>query len=229
MDIRQNITRGRWDIYGPVHKGLRLAHGKMSQRLGAAEWSGNDQGELIAELRNHLRLASNHLKHEDEHIHPALAACDPQAEAELNEQHDHHQARFAVLAGQIATVEAARPQERDEVGRALYHSFNLLVSEDFAHMHHEETVVWPRLCTLFSDAELQAMEMAIIASIPPADTIAFMSFMIPAMTRSERVGLLGGMKAGAPHEAYAAVMELAARPTLSADDWAHLEARGLAA
>lgn len=229
MDANQDITRARWDIYGPVHKGLRLAHGNMSQRLGAADWAGEDQTVLIADLRNHLRLAASHLEHEDEHIHTALARRDPEAEAELNQQHDHHRARFGVLAGQIASLEAAGRGDVEGVGRALYHGFNLLVAEDLAHMHHEETVVWPRLCALFSDDELQQMEMAIIASLSPADTIAFMSFMIPAMNRVERAGLLGGMKAGAPPEAFAAVIELAARPTLGADDWTDLVERGLAA
>lgn len=229
MNDQHNTTRGRWDIYGPVHKGLRLAHNRMSQRLGAADWAGEDQRTLIADLRHHLRLAASHLKHEDEHIHPALAARDPHTQAELDEQHDHHRARFGVLAGQIANLEAAGPEDLGGLGRAVYHGFNLLVAEDLAHMHHEETVVWPRLCALFSDAELQQLEAAIIGSIPPDDIITFMSFMIPAMNRAERAGLLGGMKAAAPEEAFAAVLELAARPTLSVEDWEDLRSRGLAA
>jgi hypothetical protein len=49
------------------------------------------------------------------------------------------------------------------------------------------------------------------------------------MSAAERAGLLGGMKAGAPPEAYGAVIELAARATLSAGDMAELERLGLAA
>lgn len=229
MSNDQDITRGRWDIYGPVHKGLRLAHGQISQRLGAADWTTVDQSNLLADLRNHLRLAGSHLAHEDQHIHPILESLDAGVEADLSDQHDHHRARFATLDAQIASFEAGAVQDRETLGRALYHGFSLLVAEDLEHMHHEETVVWPRLCALLTDEELRQIEMSIVAELRPEDTIAFMSSMLPAMNRMERAELLAGMKAAAPPEAFAAVLDLAARPTLSCEDWADLQDRGLAA
>lgn len=229
MSCDQDITRDRWDIYGPVHKGLRLAQGKMSDRLGAADWASADQSGLLADLRNHLRLAASHLAHEDQHIHPVLQSRDAAVEADLADQHDHHRARFAILESQIATCEAGAAEDRQILGRALYHGFSILVAEDLVHMHHEETVVWPRLCALLTDDELRQIEMSIVAAIPPADTIAFMSSMIPALSRAERAELLGGIKAGAPPEAFAAILDFAARPTLSGEDWADLQTRGLAA
>ena len=56
-----------------------------------------------------------------------------------------------------------------------------------------------------------------------------MRMMLPAMNPEERTGLLTGMKAGAPPEAYAAVIEHAARPTLPRAEFADLERLGLAA
>jgi len=52
---------------------------------------------------------------------------------------------------------------------------------------------------------------------------------VPATNAAERAALLGGMKANAPAEAYAAVYELAARPSLTPDQLAELVALGLAA
>ncbi len=96
-------------------------------------------------------------------------------------------------------------------------------------MLHEETQTWPLLCALFSDDELMAMEQAIIASLSPAETIDVMRLMLPAMNPAERTGLLTGMKAEAPPQAYLAVIEQAARPTLPRADFAELERLGLAA
>jgi iron-sulfur cluster repair protein YtfE (RIC family) len=218
----------RWDIYGPVHKGLRRAHGAMAMRLGAADY-GADLRPLLDDLRAHLEMAAQHLTHEEDHIHAALTARAPEAVAELGEQHEHHRARFAALTAAIARLEHGERADRPGLGRLLYLEFSAYVAEDFLHMLHEETVTWPLLCDLFSDDELMAIEQAIIASLSPEETIATMRMMLPAMNPAERTGLLTGMKAGAPPQAYAAVIEHAARPTLPLSDFAELQRLGLAA
>lgn len=215
----------RHDIYGPIHKGLRRAHAELMGRLGWADYAV-DQSALLADLREHLRLGAKHLAHEEAHIHTALEARAPQGAARLDAQHAHHRMRFLEVEHHIRGVEAGGGPA---AGRALYLEFGQLVAEDLAHMHEEETITWPRLCALFSDHELIEMEMTIVGSLSPEDTIAFMRMMIPAMNPAERAGLLGGMKAGAPPEAFAAVFEHAVRATLGANDIEDLERLGLAA
>lgn len=218
----------RWDIYGPVHKGLRLAHGAMAARLGSADFSA-DVRPLLADLRAHLDIGAQHLAHEELHIHTALAARAPDAVAALDDQHEHHRARFAALDAAIKRLEHGDAADRPGLGRVLYLEFSAFVAEDLLHMLHEETVIWPLLCAQFDDDELMAMEQAIIASLSPQETIDTMRIMLPAMNPAERAGLLTGMKAGAPPEAYAAVIDLAARPTLPRADFAELERLGTAA
>lgn len=227
-DLLALTAARRWDIYGPIHKGLRYAHGHMTIRLGAADY-GADLAPLIADLRAHLEIAAQHLAHEEAFIHAALAARAPDAVAGLEDQHEHHRARFATLAAAIARLECADPAVRPALGRLLYLEFSAFVAEDLVHMLHEESQTWPLLCALFSDDELVAMEQSIIASLSPTETIDVMRLMLPAMNPAERTGLLTGMKAGAPQQAYAAVIEHAARPTLPVDDFAELERLGLAA
>lgn len=212
---------GRWDIYGPVHKGLRRAHGEMLIRLGCADWAGEDQEALITDLRSHLAIAGQHLAHEDRHIHPALASRAPASVEALEDQHDHHRGRFVRIEGLIDALPVSDRRDRAHVGRALYQAFGELVAEDLIHMLHEETVVWPALCAHFTDAELKAIEMEIIAALSPGEVIGFMRLMMPAMSHPERVALLGGMKADAPAEAFDAVIE-AVRPDLDSAAWARL-------
>ncbi len=218
----------RWDIYGPVHKGLRLAHGAMMTRLGQADWSA-DQGDLLADLVAHLALGAAHLTHEEDHIHAALETRAPGAAQGLAAQHGHHRRRFTDLQRAMDQLDSAEPADRGRLGRALYITFTAFVAEDFEHMAEEETVVWPQLCALFTDEELAGIEMAIIGELTPEENIAFMRLMLPAMNPAERAGLLTGMKANAPPEAFAAVIDLAARPTLAANDFAELQRLGLVA
>lgn len=218
----------RWDIYGPVHKGLRLGHMDLMVRLGRAAFEAPET-QLLAELSAHLANAQLHIAHEESVIHPALEARVAGACAGLEAQHRHHRDSVAALATTIEAVKAAAPQARPAQGRALYLAFSAFVAEDLEHMRQEETTTWPLLCAHFTDEELAGLEMSIISTLAPEENIAFMRLMLPAMTGPERAGLLGAMRAGAPPEAYGAVIELAARPTLSAGDMAELERLGLAA
>ena len=217
----------RYDLYGPIHKGLRLAHAEMMTRLARADYAA--AGSLLDDLNRHLDLCRRHLTDEDRHVHPALEARRPGATAELERQHDEHRDDFERLTRTIAAVERAAPAERAEAGRQLFLTFTTFVAADLAHMHEEETQVFATLCELFSDEELQALEMAIIADLAPAENIAFMRLIIPAVSAAERAALLGGVKASAPPEAFLAIVEHAVRPTLAPEDFAVLERLGLAA
>ena len=219
MSISLRLAQ-RYDIYRAVHKGLRLAHGRMLTRLGQADFTDAAEARaLLAELDQHLAYAASHLDHEEEHIHPALERRVPGATAGLEEQHRHHKARFADLARLIEAVHAADGPARAHLAHDLYLGFAIFVGEDFAHMNEEETVTRGQLCALFADDEQAAIEGGIIASLSPEENMAFMRMMLPAMAPAERLALMAGMKQGAPREVLEAVIEHAARPSLAPRDF----------
>lgn len=216
---------GRHDLYGLVHKALRLAQCQMLIRLGQFDYVHGDVAGLVGELRGLLAMGQGHIAHEEAHVHPALEAKAPGGTRVLEAHHGSHRAQFAALEALVAELERAEASRRAAIGRRLYLSYTRFVAEDFEHMLEEETVTQPLLWSLFDDAGLRGIEHAIVSSIPPEKSILFLRLMIPAANRDERVQLLGGMKLNAPREAFIAVLENAARPTLSADDMADLERR----
>ncbi len=218
------MSTPRFDIYGPAHKGLRAAHGDILRRLGRADFSAPD--EVLAALRGHLAFCRRHLAHEDEFMHPALAARSPGATAEVERQHDEHLEDFERMERAIAAVERAEKADRPAAGHQLYLTFSTFVAADLAHMHWEETVLFPQLCALFSDAELAGMQAAIVESQGPEDKVVSVRVMMPALNGVERATLLSAIKAMAPQQAYDAIVQFAVRPSLGADD---LAALGLAA
>ncbi|WP_374570411.1 hypothetical protein [Phenylobacterium sp.] len=218
-----SLPHGRWDIYGPVHKGLRLAATDLMIRLGRADPLDEEAMKaVLGDLAAHLALAATHLAHEEAHIHPALAERNAAAATRLSSQHADHRTAFAELDRLIGAAALAAPHAAAARMRELYLAFSAFVADDLVHMHEEETVTWPLLCALFSDEQLAEIEMSIIATLSPEENVGFMRLMIPAMNRQERAALLGGVKASAPPEAFAAVLEAAARPTLSDGEFAEL-------
>jgi hypothetical protein len=92
-------------------------------------------------------------------------------------------------------------------------------------MFEEETANNTKLWNEFDDDELHAMEGAIVSSLSPEKAMLSMRLMIPALSRDDRVRLLAGMKSNVPKDVFEAVMEHAARPTLSREDFTNLSRR----
>lgn len=227
MSFIQAKPRATHDFYGAIHKGLRLALSQLLVRLGAADPADADLAQLMGDLRDQLRLSEHHLNHEDEVIHAALEARAPGSTLRLALAHEHHRATFGEIEGLIRHVEEAPQAETAACLRNLYLRFSTFVADDLLHMAEEEQFMLPILQSLFTDEDLLDMEDRIVSSHAPEEMIFACRLMIPAATRSDRVAMLGAMRANAPAEAFAAIIDEAARPSLSAADFAHLS-EGLA-
>jgi hypothetical protein len=221
----------RHDLYGPIHKGLRLALCDLATGLARTDFAEvAEKQEMLAALRRQLALGASHLHHEEAQIHLALETRAPGSTLTLDADHEHHRRAFEALENQIKAVEAAVGDEARARGRKLYLRFTQFVAADFAHMAEEETLILPLLHRLFSDAELIAIEGAIVASLPPEEAMAFMKLMIPAMNPPERIGFLAFVRATAPDEAFEAMLNFAARPSLTPKDYQQVvQGLGLAA
>ena len=85
--------------------------------------------------------------------------------------------------------------------------------EETAH----NAVLWAR----YTDAELVDIHNALVASIPPADMMFSLRWLVPSMNPTERAALLRDMQAHAPEPAFAAALDVV-RPHLTPNDWAKL-------
>ncbi|MES1200033.1 MAG: hemerythrin domain-containing protein [Pseudomonadota bacterium] len=194
----------RHDLYGPIHKGLRLGSARLLTALGSADWRNFDAARaLLSELKIHLILAKEHLEHEDAEIIPPLRAKAPQLSAVLDHDHADHYLTFRDLDEAIAEVEGAPSvDQRTLAGRALYMRFSTYFADDLEHMAREENEALPLFHAYFTDDELKAMEGRIIASIPPERVTLYYQIMIPGMSPAERAGFLSHVRKVAPPQAY---------------------------
>jgi hypothetical protein len=220
-----------FDLYGPVHKGLRLALTRLLTRLGAQDWTEpRSTAALLDAMRAQLEISAAHLRHEEEHIHRLLDTRLPEGAVRPRHQHEAHDASFGDLALMIETIAAAPDDERPRLGRQLYLRFSTFVAEDLEHMAEEEQAVQPLLQALLTNEEMQAIEAGILASIPPARAQAFLRLMLPAMSRPERAAFIADARARAADDTAVALIEGSAMVSLEAADWHDLQARlGLAA
>jgi len=221
----------RHDVYGPIHKALRFALSNLLVQLGQTDFSDEAAtDEALTALGRQLAISASHLRHEEDHVHGPLEARSGGATDALEAAHRHHDEAFGQLNDLMSLMKTVPASARPALGKEIYLRFSQFVAEDFAHMAHEELVTLPLLHSLFTDEELMEIEGRIVASLDPEETMAVMQLMLPAMNRTERVGFLTFARQAAPPEAFDAVINFAARPTLKREDWLHLtEGLGLAA
>jgi hypothetical protein len=199
----------RRDLYGAVHKGLR-AH--MAHALVIAGSADPHDERAVSEVRDTvtqlIALSAQHLHEEDLFIEAAIDRRSSRGGATTRDEHRDH---LAALQGITALLqrEPAGPQPRGPWLEALYSALGRFVAESLAHMDREERENNALLWSAYDDAELEAIEGALVAQIPPAAMGGFVAWMLPAMRHHERVALLREMRAGAPPEVVAGVLAIA--------------------
>jgi hypothetical protein len=213
---------GRYDIYAGIHKALRLFMTDTLCRVGSTDPA--DAQEVAATLdrvERLLALCELHLKDENEFVHPALERARPGSAARIAAEHVHHTETFADLRDLAGLVADGRAETRGAALFRLYHALALFVADNFRHMHQEETAHNAVLWAAYGDAELLAIEQALVASIPPAAMFEALHWFLPALNAPERAAMLAGMSQGMPPEPFRAVLGIAER-TLSQPDHARL-------
>ena len=216
----------RLEVYGPIHKALRRGLCGVLVRFSSVEFNDEKQcGDLLRELRLALTLATAHLKTEDSFIHPALAERARDAVARFDQEHGGHSRASEELTQLANRLESAAAEERQALAMQLYHRYGEFVGENLVHMAAEEHVLQPLFHQHFTDHELEAILLKMRASLPQDVARISMSFMIPALNRTERAAMFGEMKAAAPPQVFNGLLQGIARPNLSPEDWQDLTHR----
>jgi hemerythrin-like domain-containing protein len=224
--VSADATGGRVDLYAGIHKAMRALMADILVAVGRLDPADDSEVEWIgARVLQFADFCHSHLRHENEFVHVALERRQPGASARIAAEHVEHEQAIADLKAAVGALQTCQGERRAYEALALYRQLALFIAHNFEHMHVEEMEHNAALWAHYSDAELQALEGELVASIPPEENMVVLRWMVPAMTPAERLQLLQNMRAHAPAPAFAAALEVV-RPHLGTGDWAKL-ARGL--
>jgi iron-sulfur cluster repair protein YtfE (RIC family) len=212
----------RYDLYQPIHKGLRDFMGDTLSRVGRVDvFDVEDLARTFAQLEALLNFFVKHLMHENEFLHSAIRARLPAAAARTTDDHREHLQTIESLRLEARAVPATPERERPARALRLYRHLALFVAENLQHMHIEETANNAALWAHYSDAELMAIHKRLLDSIEPADQMETLRWMLPALNPQQRAAVLGDIQAEAPPEVLDAVIGTV-RPHLAMRDWSKL-------
>lgn len=220
----QQANANRYDIYAIIHKALRRFMFDTVSAIGGLD--ADDDAAVaagLAQVRELAHLCRTHLDKENHFVHPAMEARVPASTALIAADHAQHEREIAELLALAESAENACGALRHRALRTLYRQLALFTGHNMLHMDIEETEHNAVLWSAYSDAELNALEQAIVAAIAPADKLPVMRRLLIGMNRQERAAMLADMRAHAPAPVFAGVIELAAA-TLPAAEQRRLEA-----
>jgi hypothetical protein len=211
----------RYDMYADIHKAMRALMCDTLARLGSLDARDALEGAaVLGQVRELLDMCRAHLEHENAFVHAAMEARCPGSSAGTRGDHADHEEAIRRLE---ETLEEAAGTGREAVLGRLYRDLAVFVGENLVHMAEEErgnnAVLWRH----YSDAELLAVEQALVASTGPAEQRLVLSWMLPALNPGERAAKLAGIRAGAPEPVYRQVLDVA-RTRLSGAGWNRLQA-----
>lgn len=190
--------------FATPHKALRNVISKFSFTLGHTNFADPEQlqdlkalgNEMFTLLNDHVNTENNHtLKHLEERARGA-SYHDKEDHERLEEIQHSLQQQLERFTGKETT---------DQV-HDFYLAFSLFHSEYLEHIHEEETVTELLMQEFFTDEELILHRMTIMKKLEFPVLLLWMKYVIPAQSEEESIGMLSGLKAGAPKEAFEAVL-----------------------
>lgn len=223
-EMPRRIVTGRVDLYRDIHKGLRHALFALTFHAGRLDPAVDELvTELVDESRQVIGLVRGHHEHEEQ---PALEAIieanAPNLVALIEPEHTTLAERLEWLASRADELAAAPGAARVTIAHAYYLELAAFTSAYLAHLDVEERIVMPALAAKCDDAELGRVLAAILASIRPEQQVDGLTQMLPALSPTERVALVGRIRETAPPQAFAGALAIAEQ-VLTTAEYARLE------
>ena len=212
----------RPDLYAGIHKALRAWMCDTLLRVGRTDGLDAEYlGQTLLRVEALLVVCESHIHHEQVFLHPLLEQARRDAAREADQAHLGHTREIARLRALVWQVRQASPAARPVLLMTLYRELALFVAENLTHMHWEETVHNETLWACYTDAQLMQTHDALVQSIGPHEMAETLRHMLPALSPSERLGMLSDMRAKMPPGAFEGVLALA-HEVLSVHDEAAL-------
>ena len=205
----------RYDFYAAIHKALRMLMAETLVAVGRVDVEDPASvASVLARIRGLLDLCTVHVEHENDYVHPAIAARAKTWDGKTAHDHEHHVTHIAELRAAVARVESAQPGRRASLLNRLYRDIAVFVADNYLHMEIEQSENNRLLWAHYTDEELLAIEHGIVASFPPDEVMATAPLLAAAATPADRAAMLNGMRQRAPEEVFNTVLERL-RPMLS--------------
>ncbi|NOS85408.1 MAG: hypothetical protein HOP31_09740 [Ignavibacteria bacterium] len=193
----------RVKLFEAAHKGLRNALSQFSYLLGKCDFNSTDDVNKIHSLGKDLCMMLNsHANDENTLILAALEAKVPGSSKHDMDDHERLEYDQDAIEKMLDEIKELNSKGEDAhgTGAELYMKFLRFHGEYLLHTVEEETETQRLLWENFTDQELHMIRGKIIGRFTPEAFEKWQSYIMPAITQSDLLVMLGGMKTNAPEQ-----------------------------
>ena len=195
------MTTQRYATYRPIHKTMRHVLFDTSHKVGLADFGDDaDVSETLEAVDQMISMLHDHRDNEDKYVHPPAEARIPGITAAFVDDHNEDIRLSDEVQGIAGRVRTASGAERAALGIKLHERLNDYIGIYLGHLYREETTMQEALWDKFTNEELLAIDMEIVANVPPPMMAVYLPVMCSTYTAAEIAPILGGIKANAPTE-----------------------------
>jgi iron-sulfur cluster repair protein YtfE (RIC family) len=219
------MNQPRYDVYGPVHKGIRFLMTEIMYELGKSDVSNLSELNSLEEKSKYLwDILKAHAEGEEEFLFPHLERENKSFFTKMKQAHDHFHEEIDILRNNFRKIKETDigSDEKVELMSNFIKQYNTFLSQYFSHLQDEELEANPILWKALSDDELMVIVPKIASKSPPEIMQYFMVYFLRAVNHTERLGLLMGMQKNAPEPVFKGILNIA-EDSLEDSDWQRLK------
>jgi hypothetical protein len=142
-----------------------------------------------------------HQQHEDLFIQPQLPIF-----SQSEQDHYKHEQEILDLASQIEQIKTMPAVISANALHELYQQLSLFCSGQLQHMHTEETQMMEYLWKNHTDEQLQSIHDQLVHSLSAEERQNSFRLILPALTETERLGLVMTLQKKLPEPAFCALL-----------------------
>ncbi|HVF96530.1 MAG TPA: hemerythrin domain-containing protein, partial [Flavisolibacter sp.] len=201
----------RYNIFFPVHKGLRALLFETAQRLQHTNFcDAGEAADAIEQVNNVVSLFEIHAQKEDNYVLAAIAAYEPSVVAAFEQEHEEDHVLGQALQNWLTAYGySVAKSAKISIGEELTKTFADYTVFNLRHMAKEERVVNPLLWRYYTDAELLGITDGIVKSISAQEMAFFGRWMVRGLNNAEILGWLHGVKNTAPQPVFDGLLSIA--------------------
>lgn len=201
----------RYNIFFPVHRGLRALLFETAQNLQQTDFTNADEAtDAVEQIKNVVRIFDGHAAKEDKFVFAAIAAYEPSVVDAFEQEHvEDHKLGEDLQNWLTAFGYAVAPSAKQTIGVELTKSFIEFTVFNLKHMAKEEQTINPLLWRYYSDEEIHGITQQILKSLAPAESALVSRWMVRGLNNVEIAEWLKGVKNSAPQPAFEGLLLLA--------------------
>lgn len=189
----------RYNPFHQIHQGLRAMLYHCSLEVQHTDFSDDNSAAItIASLKELIWLFESHAHTEDTKVFSLIQELAPDVVEDFEKQHDKDHMLAAHLQGCIEQYEeAGKPSDKIFAGRQLQFSLAEFTAFNLSHMNMEEVIIKELLWQHFTDEQLHALTMEIVANLPPEKNARYSYWMLKGLATHEIIDWFRAIQATA--------------------------------